>query len=287
MQGGWGVVGLALVFLNFALPFFLLLFRHIKRRMQSLMLLRSGAGDAPGGYVLDGASGVWRFAARMAAGLRWLCCCRWEWAAFGLDISLAIAADAAAAGERSADGRSHRTCRRAWVTQPPGDPASLPTAVAEPSEALGYETRDANTRACWDFWHFGACFGLNAALDLAGVSLLLGRGAAPAPGSSFAGVSVQVPPGPELEVHPRQDLLKTYAEEQRELLRIIRGRTAARDVRIPIERAMDLLLQKGCPCCPAGCRNGKRIRSTKFGAKKAGRARASPAVRAREEMTVT
>lgn len=37
LQGGWGLVGLALVFLNFALPFFLLLFRHVKRRTASLM----------------------------------------------------------------------------------------------------------------------------------------------------------------------------------------------------------------------------------------------------------
>jgi len=39
LQGGWGVVGLALVLLNFALPFSLLLFRHIKRRMHSLMIV--------------------------------------------------------------------------------------------------------------------------------------------------------------------------------------------------------------------------------------------------------
>jgi hypothetical protein len=39
MQGGWGSVGLALVLLNFALPFFMLLFRHVKRRMRSLMLV--------------------------------------------------------------------------------------------------------------------------------------------------------------------------------------------------------------------------------------------------------
>lgn len=39
MQGGWGTVGLALVFLNFALPFFLLLFRHVKQRMRTLMLV--------------------------------------------------------------------------------------------------------------------------------------------------------------------------------------------------------------------------------------------------------
>jgi len=39
LQGGWGTVGLALLFLNFALPFFLLLFRHIKRRMKSLLFV--------------------------------------------------------------------------------------------------------------------------------------------------------------------------------------------------------------------------------------------------------
>ncbi len=39
LQGGWGAVGLALVLLNFALPFSLLLFRHIKRRMQSLVIV--------------------------------------------------------------------------------------------------------------------------------------------------------------------------------------------------------------------------------------------------------
>jgi hypothetical protein len=39
LKGGWGTVGLALVFLNFALPFFLLLFRHVKRRIKSLMIV--------------------------------------------------------------------------------------------------------------------------------------------------------------------------------------------------------------------------------------------------------
>jgi hypothetical protein len=39
LRGGWGAVGLALVLLNFALPFFLLLFRHIKRRVKSLFIV--------------------------------------------------------------------------------------------------------------------------------------------------------------------------------------------------------------------------------------------------------
>jgi hypothetical protein len=39
MQGAWGTVGLLLVFLNFALPFFLLLFRNVKRRTGSLLIV--------------------------------------------------------------------------------------------------------------------------------------------------------------------------------------------------------------------------------------------------------
>ena len=39
MQGVWGGVGLTLVILNFFLPFFLLLFRHLKRRTRSLLIV--------------------------------------------------------------------------------------------------------------------------------------------------------------------------------------------------------------------------------------------------------
>jgi hypothetical protein len=39
MQGIWGHVGLLLVIMNFALPFFLLLFRHVKRRKRSLLIV--------------------------------------------------------------------------------------------------------------------------------------------------------------------------------------------------------------------------------------------------------
>jgi hypothetical protein len=39
MQGIWGHIGLLLVIMNFALPFFLLLFRHVKRRKRSLLIV--------------------------------------------------------------------------------------------------------------------------------------------------------------------------------------------------------------------------------------------------------
>ena len=39
MQGVWGNVGLLLVILSFVFPFFLLLFRHVKRRTRSLLIV--------------------------------------------------------------------------------------------------------------------------------------------------------------------------------------------------------------------------------------------------------
>lgn len=39
MQGAWGRIGLLLVILNFALPFFLLLFRHVKQATRSLLIV--------------------------------------------------------------------------------------------------------------------------------------------------------------------------------------------------------------------------------------------------------
>jgi hypothetical protein len=39
MQGTWGHIGLLLVLLNFAFPFFLLLFRHVKSRTRSLAIV--------------------------------------------------------------------------------------------------------------------------------------------------------------------------------------------------------------------------------------------------------
>jgi hypothetical protein len=39
MEGVWGNVGLVLVIMSFAFPFFLLLFRHVKRRTRSLLIV--------------------------------------------------------------------------------------------------------------------------------------------------------------------------------------------------------------------------------------------------------
>jgi len=118
--------------------------------------------------------------------------------------------------------------------------------------APGYETRDANT---------GAVLGFLAFLFLVLILIVFGTWRLfryyavaeqqPAPASSFAGVR-QIPSEPNLEVNGHEDLLKAYAKQQQELEMYSWEDRKAGIVRIPIERAMDLLLQKGLPVVPPG-----------------------------------
>jgi hypothetical protein len=113
--------------------------------------------------------------------------------------------------------------------------------------APGYEARDANTGAVLGFL---VCQFLVLVLILLGTWKLFRYYAVaeqqPAPASSFAGVR-QIPSEPELEVHGREDLLKIYGMQQQELETYSWEDRKAGTVRIPIERAMDLLLQRGLP----------------------------------------
>ena len=57
----------------------------------------------------------------------------------------------------------------------------------------------------------------------------------------------QLPAGPQLQAHPREDWLK-YREQQEQSLESYSWEDrGAGKVRIPIERAMELALQKGLP----------------------------------------
>jgi len=119
----------------------------------------------------------------------------------------------------------------------------------------GYETRDVNTRAVLVFLVV-----LFLVLVVAFfVTWLVFRYYSvaeqpPVPASPFADVR-ELPSGPELEVHARQNLLNAYAKQRQELENYAWEDRSAGIVRIPIERAMDLLLQKGLPVLPAGAGN--------------------------------
>jgi hypothetical protein len=116
-----------------------------------------------------------------------------------------------------------------------------------PLASPGYETRDANTRGVFSFL-------LILALVLA-FTLLVSWGlfryfaaeqAHRAPASPFAETR-QLPSGPQLQVNPRQDFLKFHADQEQSLESYAWENRDAGTVRVPIERAMELLLQKGIP----------------------------------------
>jgi hypothetical protein len=127
-----------------------------------------------------------------------------------------------------------------------GDASQIGGNLSAPP-ALGYETRDANTSAILGFLGF-LFFVL--ALILAASWLLFRYYTVverqPAPASSFAGLR-QLPPPPDLEVNGREDFLNAYAKQQQELEAYAWEDRQKGIVRIPIERAMDLLAQKGLP----------------------------------------
>ncbi len=115
----------------------------------------------------------------------------------------------------------------------------------------GYETRDANPRGVLAFL---AGLFLVICLTLL-VAWLMFRHfsiteVASPPASTFADVR-QVPSGLELQVDPRTDLLETRAKQQEELETYSWEDRKAGLVRIPIDQAMDLLLQKGLPILPS------------------------------------
>lgn len=123
-------------------------------------------------------------------------------------------------------------------------------AAGSTSPAPAYETRDASTNGV-----LGFLVVLFAVINL----ILFGTWRLfrhfsvaeqpPAPASSFANVR-QVPPRPELQVNGREDFQEMYAAQRGELETYAWQDRKAGVVRIPIDRAMDVLLQKGLPVLP-------------------------------------
>ena len=119
-----------------------------------------------------------------------------------------------------------------------------------PAGSPGYETSDANVRGVLMFLVYLAlgmvisclfCWWLFRYFSVAE------RTAVPA--SPFAETR-QLPAGPQLQVNPRQDLLRFRAGQQQSLDSYAWEDRSAGTVRVPIDRAMELLLQKGLPVAP-------------------------------------
>ncbi len=151
--------------------------------------------------------------------------------------------------------------------------ASLPGAApGEHAGSPGYETRDANPRGALGFL---VVLGGGIALTSLVCWLLLGyfsrQQAQTEPASPFA-ESRQLPPGPQLQVYPRADLLKYLSKEKESLESYAWDNRAAGTVRVPIERAMGMLLQKGLSVAadaptPAGPTHPIAAKDSKSGTK--------------------
>jgi hypothetical protein len=130
--------------------------------------------------------------------------------------------------------------------------ATEPTSVAQAAPgpvAKGYEPRDASVP-----WIFGivvglACCGLVIHIVLSGFSSHLLR--SPAPSDAWRPIrqsqAARQPPPPRLQISPRLQLKQFRAQEDQELTTYGWINPTAGIVRIPIERAMDIVLQKGLP----------------------------------------
>jgi hypothetical protein len=121
-----------------------------------------------------------------------------------------------------------------------------PSNTAAPTP--GYETRDANavgvsgflaalgvvivlvTLACWGFFGYYSAHLANASASV----------------SPFVGTR-QLPLGPQLQPTPREDWLKYRQNQEKSLETYEWVNRSAGTVRVPIEKAMELLVKKGVP----------------------------------------
>ena len=127
------------------------------------------------------------------------------------------------------------------------DASTSVNSGASAPPAAGYETRDANTSGVLLFLALLATTIVLVLLFAWGLfrHYAVSINNTP-PDSPFTGVR-ELPSAPRLQVTPREDLQRILAEQQRKLETYGWEDRQAGTVRIPIERAMDLLVQKGLP----------------------------------------
>ena len=116
----------------------------------------------------------------------------------------------------------------------------------------GYETRDTNARSV--LW-FAAILFLTVAATLISMRGLFAHYSASqplGPAASPFDSERQLPPEPRLQVQPAVDL-NQMRESQDEMLQSYGWVDKANGkVRVPIDRAMDLIIQRGLPVRPNG-----------------------------------
>lgn len=114
------------------------------------------------------------------------------------------------------------------------------------TEHKGYETQDFSMRAVGYFFAGVAVLAIFAIFAMLGLIRLMTEREGVGGASVAAQPDVtQVPPAPHLQIAPTQDLLQMRAEEDAQLHNYGWVDRQAGIATIPIDRAMDLLAQRG------------------------------------------
>jgi hypothetical protein len=114
-----------------------------------------------------------------------------------------------------------------------------------------YETSDADVRGVFTFLVVLSLVLIFTALLSWGMFKYFSTSQANrVPASAFAGAR-QLPAGPQLQVNPRQDLLRFRAEQEHALESYSWENKEDGTVRVPVERAMEMLLKQGLPVAPS------------------------------------
>jgi hypothetical protein len=120
-----------------------------------------------------------------------------------------------------------------------------------PAASPRYETSDADVRGVFTFLVVLSLVLIFTALLSWGMFKYFSAGQVNrVPASPFAGAR-QLPAGPQLQVNPRQDLLRFRAEQEHALESYSWENKEDGTVRVPIERAMEMLLKQGLPVAPS------------------------------------
>jgi hypothetical protein len=126
-------------------------------------------------------------------------------------------------------------------------PPSMDETPHAPVPSPGYETSDANVGGVYKFLVALGVVLIGTAVLCWGLFRYFSTyEEGPAAASPFADTR-QLPLGPQLQVNPREDWLKYHEDQEKSLENYAWENRGAGIVRVPIERAMELLLHKGLP----------------------------------------
>ena len=129
--------------------------------------------------------------------------------------------------------------------------SSMDKMPGPPTASPSYEARDANVRAVFGFLVVLTIVLVSTAIVSWRMFKYFSVSQANRSAASPFSETRQLPTGPQLQVNPRQDWLRFRAEQEHALESYSWENREDGTVRVPIERAMEMLLKQGLPVAPS------------------------------------